>query len=95
MLSNVRLTSEEKMYNQKTVADARLTMQVGHRARNEGLYFPARLIFAKATGGPSSELSNFMTLRFFTPNLSESDIPVRIKVLHVKTCINNRSGTNI
>ena len=51
MLSNVRLTSEEKMYNQKTVADARLTMQVGHRARNEGLYFPAQLIFAKATGG--------------------------------------------
>ena len=64
MLSDVRLTSEEKIYNQKTVADARLTMQVGHRARNEGLYFPARLIFAKATGGSSTELSSFLKLRF-------------------------------
>ena len=47
MLSNVRLTSEEKIYNQKTVADARLTMQVGHRARNEGLYFVTQLILQR------------------------------------------------
>ena len=64
MLSDVRLTSEEKIYNQKTATDARLIMQVGHRARNEGLYFPARLIFAKATGGSSTELSSFLKLRF-------------------------------